>query len=260
MTAHDADGRPDLGLAAAYLATRTFPGRPLLCGVTGAHHYGFPSPDSDLDLKGIHLAPTAALLGLDRPKETVDGIEIFRGVECDLTSHEAGKALDLLVRGNGNLLERILSPFQVLETPELAELQELARASVGRHFFGHYRGYLRGMRREHEREPKVKSMLYTLRVALTGVHLLRSGELEADLGVNGPRYGMPEVAELIARKRAGDEKAPLPEAEDARFRALWPRLEELLDEARTSSPLPEKVPNRPALHDWLVRTRLAQLA
>lgn len=27
----------------------------LLVGLTGSHFYGFPAPDSDLDLKGIHV-------------------------------------------------------------------------------------------------------------------------------------------------------------------------------------------------------------
>ncbi|MGN0118723.1 MAG: DNA polymerase beta superfamily protein, partial [Streptomyces albidoflavus] len=31
--------------------------------VSGAHLYGFPSRDSDIDLRGAHLLPAAALLG-----------------------------------------------------------------------------------------------------------------------------------------------------------------------------------------------------
>ena len=31
--------------------------RHLVVSLSGAHAYGFPSPDSDLDLKAIHLAP-----------------------------------------------------------------------------------------------------------------------------------------------------------------------------------------------------------
>ena len=36
----------------------------LVVALSGAHAYGFPSPDSDLDLKSIHVAPTADLVGL----------------------------------------------------------------------------------------------------------------------------------------------------------------------------------------------------
>lgn len=48
--------------------------------LSGAHAYGFPSPDSDLDLKAIHVADTAALLGLDPPTPTVDRAEIIEDV------------------------------------------------------------------------------------------------------------------------------------------------------------------------------------
>ncbi|MEZ4465912.1 MAG: nucleotidyltransferase domain-containing protein [bacterium] len=58
---------PDLDLGRRFVAERGPAGQVLLCAVTGAHLYGFPSPDSDLDLKGIHLAPTPTLLGLQVP-------------------------------------------------------------------------------------------------------------------------------------------------------------------------------------------------
>ena len=94
---------PDMDLGRRFLAAQPPPGRVLLCAVTGSHHYGFPSPDSDLDLKGIHLAPTEPLLGLSPVVETHDRLLVFEGTECDLTTHEAQKALLLLLRGNGNI-------------------------------------------------------------------------------------------------------------------------------------------------------------
>jgi predicted nucleotidyltransferase len=105
----DGDQRllPDTGLARRFLAERGPAGTLLLCGITGAHHYGFPSADSDIDMKGIHLAPTAELLGLDPPAQTHDRLELFDGVECDLTSHEAMKALNLLLTGNGKRMKNL---------------------------------------------------------------------------------------------------------------------------------------------------------
>ncbi len=38
--------------------------------VSGAHLYGFPSRDSDVDLRGVHLLPVEALVGLREPEET----------------------------------------------------------------------------------------------------------------------------------------------------------------------------------------------
>ena len=251
--------QPDLELARAYIEQQPLPGRMLLFGVTGAHHYGFPSPDSDLDLKGLHLAPTRDLLGLRPPGQTYDRTEFYRGVECDLTSHEAAKSLALLLRGNGNMLERILSPFQVIESPELPALQQLAQASLSKRFFAHYGGYLKGMQLEHEREPRVKSMLYTYRVALTGIHLLATGELEADVRINAPRYGFPEVLELVEQKAKGLEKASLTGAVDANFRQGWAPLQEQLEGALENSSLEEEAPNFEAIDRWLVELRAKEL-
>lgn len=36
----------------------------LFATISGAHLYGFPSPDSDYDLRGIHLLPLQDVVGL----------------------------------------------------------------------------------------------------------------------------------------------------------------------------------------------------
>lgn len=246
----------DLDLARRFVEAHPPPGEVLHVGLVGAHAYGFPSEDSDLDLKGMHLAPTASLLGLSAPPETHDVLTVWDGVELDLTTHEVGKALALLLRGNGNVLERLMSPLQVHETEDLAALRRLARASASKHFFDHYRGYFGGMCREHAREPRVKSLLYAYRVALTGIHLLDTGEIEKDVAVTAQEHGF-DVAELVARKRAGAEKGGLPAALDAEHRAAWPILEARLAAARDRSALPDEPPNVAAIDAWLVERRRA---
>src|SRR3954451_14933029 len=76
--------------------------------LSGAHAYGFPSPDSDLDLKAIHVAKTGELLGFEPPAPTVDRAEILDGVEIEYTSNELAHALAGILAGNGNFLERVL--------------------------------------------------------------------------------------------------------------------------------------------------------
>lgn len=252
---------PDLDLGRRYVAARPPPGRLVLCAVTGSHYYGFPSPDSDLDLKGIHIAPAEAFLGLSALPDTHDKLEVFEGTECDLTTHEALKALQLLLRGNGNMLERIFSPFQLVETTELADLKDLAKRSLSRRFFYHYKGFFQGICKEHEAkgQRRGKSLLYAYRVALTGAHLLKTGEVVGNLMDIAGEYGFPEALTLAEAKRAGTEKGSLAPEEDARHRAAWPRLMKLLEEARTSSPLPEEPKNEADLSAWLTETRAREL-
>lgn len=252
---------PDFDRARRFLAAHPPPGELILCGVTGSHYYGFPSPDSDIDLKGIHLAPTRSVLGLDAPPETHDVLTMFEDVEHDLTTHEAARALALLVRGNGNVLERILTPLQVVETPDVAPLAELARAALSKRFAGHYRGYFLGMCREHtQRElPRAKTLLYAYRVALTGIHLLRTGEVRGDVVANGREHGFGDLDELVAYKRDHGEKGALEPGLDAKHRARWAALEAALEDALAASPLPDEPPNRAAMSEWLTERRLAAL-
>lgn len=247
---------PDLSLSRRFIDHRPPPGRLVQCAITGAHIYGFPSEDSDIDIKGIHLAPLEEVLGLDRLHESHDALEIFEGTECDLTTHEAKVALRLLIEGNGNMLERLTSRYQLVEGTE--ELADLARASLSKRSFRHYAGYLRGMRREHDKKHRAKTALYCYRVALTGIHLLRAGEVEADVNRLAPMYG-EDVSELVAFKREHGEKCSLPADLEAHHLARFDGLERKLADARDASPLPEEAPNRAAIADWLVRERLSSV-
>lgn len=245
---------PDLELGRRFLAAQGHAGG-LVVGVTGAHYYGFPSPDSDLDLKGIHVAPTREMVSLQPPADAVDYLDRFEGVEVDYTSHELGTALRLLLRGNGNMLERILSPFQLLDSAAAAELRALAAGSVSRKFAHHYRGFFGRMRRDWTRaEPRtVKGLLYAYRSALTGIHLLRTGECVGDVTRLAPAYGFDAVPRLVERKAAGREHGALSEADG--YEPDLERLEQLLQEWSAGSPLPAEASNASEVDDFLVRAR-----
>lgn len=259
MSGTDARSAPVVELGRSFVALNPPPGRLVACAVTGSHIYGFPSPDSDIDLKGIHLAPTHRVLGLVTGDDAHDRTAHHEGIECDLTTNEAGPALKLLLAGNGNMLERILSPLQLVTGDELHRLQALARGAVSARSARHYGGFFRGCQREHERRPTAKTMLYSYRAALTGIHLLAARELETDVMVLAPRYGYHDVAELVAVKGAGPEHGPLPEGLDRHHRARWPVLADQLAEAEATTRLPAEAPNRDEVEEWLVATRLAEL-
>lgn len=48
---------------------------------------------------------------------------------------------------------------------------------------------------------RAKSLLYAYRVLLSGIHLLRTGEVEANLYRLNDRFGLPQIVDLIAVKR-----------------------------------------------------------
>src|SRR3954466_7924321 len=177
--------------------------------VSGAHLYGFASADSDLDLRAAHLLPAADVVGLRTGPETLQSDGWRDGVELDVVSHDLLKFARLLTSRNGYVLEQLLSPLVVATSAVHAELVELAPALVTRHHAHHYLGFAATQERLFERTGELKPALYTLRVLLTGLHLMRTGELETDLGVLGT--GLAYVPELIGRKREA-EHGPFPSA------------------------------------------------
>src|SRR5436305_11480877 len=73
----------------------------LFATVSGAHLYGFPSPDSDFDLRGAHLLPVAEVVGLHPGRETVDLSEVRDGLQVDPVTQDARKCFRLLLKENG---------------------------------------------------------------------------------------------------------------------------------------------------------------
>jgi predicted nucleotidyltransferase len=227
--------------------------------LSGAHAYGFPSPDSDLDLKAIHVAKTADLLGFDVPVPTFDRAEVIDGVEIDYTSNELAHALAGILAGNGNYLERVLGRMTAVASPWLDELRALARQSMSRRLHRHYRGFAQNQLRFAEKEPTAKKLLYVLRTAATGVHALATGEIEPDLGRLMDRYDLADAADLVARKRTAERASVDP----ALLEAWRPRIDALfarLDQALEASPLPEAPPNEADVRRWLLDVRRARFA
>ena len=231
----------------------------LFATVSGAHLYGFPSADSDYDLRGAHLLPVDHFLGLVPREETVQTSRVREGLEVDLVTHDARKFLGLLLRNNGYVLEQLYSPLVVHTTPEHQELMEIARGCVTRRCVRHYVGFAANQWRLFEKEHprRVKPLLYVYRVLLTGIHLMRSGRVVASLPECNTEMRLPYVDELIARKTAGPELSVLADADVEFHRAEYLRLNEVLVDAAGRSHLPEEPAARAALHDLLLRLRRA---
>ena len=211
--------------------------------VSGAHLYGFPSADSDVDVRGMYLAPLASVVGLRRPVETHEPKGVFAGLEVEAVAHEAAKYLRLLAKDNGYVLEQVFSPLVAFGDDFLARLRPVAARCVTRGCYRHYRGFLQTQLRllDKQAEVKAKTLLYAYRVVLTGVHLLETGEVQAHLPTLNERFGLGFIAELI-RKKASAEFGTLPGEDVAFHRAELARWEERLTAAAERSTLPEAAP------------------
>ncbi len=229
--------------------------------VSGAHLYGFPSPNSDVDLRGVHVLPAREALGLHHRRDTLETMaDPASGLDLDLVTHDLEKFMQLLLKPNGYVLEQLLSPLVVLTTPAHAEMVALVPQLVTRHHAHHYHGFASNQWRLFSKEeaPRVKPLLYTYRVLLTGIHLMRTGKVEANLEVLNETFRLPHIPELLHRKRTGEEKGVLPGADLAFHEAEFTRLLAELDEASATTSLPEAPTAKDALSDLLVRVRLGE--
>ncbi len=230
----------------------------LFATISGAHLYGFPSPDSDFDLRGIHLLPLREIVGLQTGMETVEKSGIHDGLEIDLVTHDVRKFFSLMLRKNGYVLEQLLSPLVVFSTPAHQELKALAPACVTRHHAHHYLGFSETQWKLFLKEdpPRVKPLLYVYRVLLTGIHLMRTGRIEANLNILNDEAKLPYVPDLVARKTGGPEKGTLTATDLEFHRREYEKLRAELEQASADSRLPESPTAQDALHDLLVRIRL----
>jgi predicted nucleotidyltransferase len=232
--------------------------RHLAIYLSGSHAYGFPSPDSDLDLKAVHTEPTRNLLGLSPRPHSAARLEVVRGVEVDYTSNEIGTVLAGILGGNGNYVERFLGDLILYATPAAEELRPIVSRALSRRVHRHYRGFAMQQRVALEAAPTAKKILYVLRTALTGTNLLSRGELVTDVTRLLDEHGYGEARELIEIKRAG-ERTPLEPAMAEAWRTRLDALFERLDAARDRSSLPEEPANSAEVEAWLVDWRLRQL-
>ena len=149
----------------------------LFATISGAHLYGFPSPDSDYDLRGAHVLPVEAVIGLEVKDETVEDSRVIEGLEMDIVSHDVRKFFGLLLKKNGYVLEQLFSPLIVQSTAEHEELKRLAAFGAGgkgvitRHHAHHYFGFAETQWKLFLKESprRVKPLLYVYRVLLTGI-------------------------------------------------------------------------------------------
>jgi uncharacterized protein len=236
--------------------------RPLLFAtISGAHLYGFPSPDSDYDLRGVHVLPLAEIVGLRLGPDTLERMDVTQGLDLDLVTHDVAKFVRLMAKPNGYVLEQLFSPLVVTTSQAHVELCAIGRRCLTRLHVRHYLGFAATQWDLFTKEaaPRVKPLLYVYRVLLTGIHLLRTGLLQADLSVLNQDARLAHVDDLIARKRSGAEQGTL-ELRDIAFHVgEYERLVAALRAAAESSPLPAHLSKGVVaeLHDFLVRVRLA---
>lgn len=233
--------------------------RPLVLSVTGSHVWGLDTPESDLDIRGIYVSPTRKVLSLHPGKDTIEGLNQIDG-NTDLQMYEIGKAFRMLLSGNGNLVEMLLSPTVFYDAGETA-WRSIAERCLTRRLAAYYRGYYHSQRKRAMENRGGKALLYTYREILSGIRVVSGGSIIYNFQdlltwFEKTYYPLPLAREHLER---GCWREPMSCGKIWEFEQTWSKLAGLLDEAVVISPLPESVDLAEELDDVLWQLRLKDI-
>jgi len=196
----------------------TQPIRVLYACESGSRAWGFPSPDSDYDVRFIYVHQPDWYLALDDGPDTLN-FPIDN--ELDLGGWELRKALKLLRNSNAALFEWLQSPIVYHEALGFrAQLQPLLSTTFNpRAGLHHYLGLVRrGVDKELLPEQvRLKKLFYALRSALAA-RWIRERRTVPPMEFEVLRALLPTelnhlVDELLLRKSTADEKTVVPRPE-----------------------------------------------
>jgi predicted nucleotidyltransferase len=229
-----------------------------LAVLSGAHRYGFASGDSDYDIRGAHLLPLEEVVGLAARRDTVDLMYDQKGREIDVVTHDLEKYIRFLLDKRAMVLEHIFCPLVIAAHDEFDQLRALAKDCITRHHAHHYLGFVRSRWQAFEDTLRLKALLYAYRGCFTGIHLMRTGQVESNLATLADIYDRPEILDLVEAKQAGTEKMELPTSSVSQHKQPITSLLERLEREHKESDLPE-TPSagvKEKLSELLVRVRL----
>jgi len=179
---------------------------------SGSRAWGFPSPDSDYDVRFIYSHPADWYLTLDDGPDTLN---FPVDEELDLAGWELRKALKLLRGSNAALFEWLQSPVVYAEaTGFRAALEpELPMCWNPRAGLHHYAGLMRRgvMDDLTGTDVRLKRLFYALRSTLAARWIQQRPAELPPMEFHVLRESLPAelnaiVDELLARKATADEK------------------------------------------------------
>lgn len=221
--------------------------RLLMAVESGSRAWGFPSPDSDYDVRFVYVRPRDWYLSLAPGRDVIEQPIVD---EIDLNGWDIRKALGLLLKSNAVVSEWIESPIRYrADDPVVAQFAALADAIFdARAAAHHYANLGRGAAErwlDAESDVPVKRYFYALRPALA-IRVLRHNpaarppmNLQALVAASDLAQPLADqIADLVEAKRRTKEKANT---------ARLPELDVLIrDELQRAAEIPARDANNAA--------------
>lgn len=204
--------------------------RILLAVESGSRAWGFPSPDSDYDVRFIYIRKVEDYLRLDPPR---DVIELPINEVLDINGWDLSKTLQLLYKSNPALFEWFSSPIVYMETEFADSFRQIMNSYFStKHALYHYISMAKNNNREFLSKDmvKLKKYFYVLRPILacrwildkkTPPPMMFTELMDAEL----PAEYVPCVKSLLDMKMNAPEIGTIP-----RVKALNDYLDSSIEE------------------------------
>ena len=233
----------------------------LFATVAGSHAFGFPSPTSDYDVRGIHVLPLEKVVGLDPGQDTLRRIYSNPLNEVEFLTHDLIKYCRLILNHNGNVLEDVFSPIIVVTSPEHEELKSISSKCLTKHHANFYLGMSNQMIGRMDREGKLtlKMCLHLYRVLMAGIWLMNLGVIEGNLPTLAMHFSSPEISyatinEMISQRRY-DPHYVLTNRERDYHRSRHGTLLSRLERSKEATELPGEPQGRGDMANFIQRVR-----
>lgn len=161
----------------------------ILEGIVGSHAYGLAHEGSDIDYRGIYIAPTIDVLSLGKTKETIES------KDPDRVLHELEKFIRLALAANPNIIELLYLDEYIERHTFGVDLVEYRRVFVSQRAVNSYGGYAVSQLAKMKRLQRVdrKHARHCLRLLRQGRQYITEGHL--NLKVDPEEYfAMDEMA------------------------------------------------------------------
>lgn len=210
--------------------------------VVGSRAYGLDTDASDTDRRGIYLPPASLHWSLFGVPEQIENHQTQE------TYWELQKFLTLALKANPNVLECLHTPLVEHATPLAQELLAERKRFLSKLVFQTYSGYVwsqfkklqADLRNQHQ--VKWKHVMHLIRLLLSGIEILRSGEVMVRVDRHRP--------ELLSIRRG---EVPFDEVERQRL-----ALHEAFEAAYRTTALPDR-PDYSWANAFLIRARKSVL-
>lgn len=185
--------------------------RVLFACESGSRAWGFPSPNSDYDVRFIYVRPTDWYLSI---LEQPDVVDLPVNEVLDINGWDIKKTLKLLIKSNAVVFEWMQSPIVYKQNETfISEFRQIAPASFSPIAAMHH--YLNMSKKKYEEclaeeDVKLKHLMYCLRAVLSGLWIARKKdvppmELEKLLVEMNDPVLKAKVRELVFLKSSKEE-------------------------------------------------------